>query len=160
MPMKVKIKRRKTRMSGLIEALRKEQMKHAKKASALYRSSIDGWQEGPTFAVQQMDADPLRLNIYARGAKDIVNRYSWIDGGFLRRVAMETGFIAKSTPGSLVQGPGRGGLSTNASGYPTMLPVPKPVVRRKFTKSVADGIRSEYFTGMMAVFKRHVRKRT
>jgi hypothetical protein len=159
MPMKVKIKRRKLSLAGLPDALRKEQMKHAKKASALYKSSTDGWQEGPTFAVQQINANPLRLNIYARGSQAIVNRYRWIDGGFLRKVAMESGFIAKSTPGSLVQGPGRGGLATTRFGYPSMLPVPKPVVARKFTKLVADGIRSDYFTGMMTVFKRAVKRR-
>ncbi len=144
-------------MTGLSEALAKEQYRHAKKAVDLYLQSIEGWQEAPEFDVEPLHWNGLAVNVYARGS--FRQRYAWIDGGFLRKVRMEDDFQAKSTPGVLRQGSGRGGLMTSSKGFPVMLDVPVQTEARKFTKLVADGIREDYFTGMRRVVRRFVKKR-
>ena len=157
MPMKVKVKRRRVDISGIPEALAKEQLRHAKRAVLLYEQSVEGWQEAPEFDVKPLHWDGLAVNIYARG--QFRQRYAWIDGGFMRHVRMEPDFIPKSTPHSLAQGPGRGGVMTSRFGYPVKLDVPVQTEARQFTKEVADGIREEYFTGMSAVIRRYLRRR-
>ncbi len=157
MGLTVKVKRRKLYLTGLPDALAKEQMRHAKKAVELYETSVEESQEKAEFDVEPLHWDGLKLNIYARGS--FRQRYMWIDGGFLRKVRMEDDFMAKSTPGILRQGSGRGGLMTSAKGFPVMLNTPTPVEPRRFTKSVADAIRNDYFEGMRKVLRRYLKNR-
>ena len=163
MPMKVKVKRRRVDISGIPEALAKEQLRHAKRAVLLYEQSVEGWQEAPEFDVKPLHWDGLAVNIYARGDLSLVKRYSWIDGGFERKVMMEPDFIAKSTPGTLRQGLGMGGvkhgITPEGKAALVMLRVPVQTKPRRFTKEVADGIREDYFIGMSAVIRRYLRRR-
>mgnify|MGYP003501121307 CR=1 FL=1 len=163
MGLTVKVKRRKLYLTGLPDALAKEQMRHAKKAVELYETSVEGWQEAPKFDVKPLRWDGLSLNIYARGDINLVKRYIWIDGGFERKVHMEDDFMAKSTPGILRQGGGRGGvkhgIAPNGKAALVMLKVPVQTEPRRFTKSVADAIRNDYFEGMRKVLRRYLKNR-
>jgi hypothetical protein len=159
MGMTVKVKRRTIDLSGLVPALVAEQERHAREVVDLYEATVDGWTNPPDFTIKRLDLVGLSVNIYARGNEAVVKQYGWIDGGFQRKVAMTDDFIAKSTPGVLTQGAGRGGVKRDKYKQVVLLPFPVQTEPRRFTPLIAKTMHRAYFDGMRKVLQRHLRNR-
>jgi hypothetical protein len=123
--------------------------RYATRVQELYVNDATGsWNEAPDFPdTELMENGNLVINVGPDGEERVVKKFRYVDEGTSVRYAkMTRDFVAKSAPGRLRSGAGRGGFEELDGVF-------RPGIQaRGFGDQIVDELRDQFLTDMREIF--------